>query len=346
MQENFTFTINESLYFDKQQQIKEMLGIGIEPVISIEKKDNNLSIRGVMELKGEYVKDESVDGIGNSERDSAYTYIEKVERLSEDVNEFFHKLLVDITIPSDRVNSIEDVELEIDHFDYKLKSSEELFIEATLLINGINEQEVKEEIDNIEQLPLFEGARKESDVIEPKEEVSKGEDEVEELAREKEEQSEIKEEIEEKDQVMEEEQSDEEREELTEMPSPDIDEEEIREVDASQASDESVQTRETEEQEEVTEETEETENDEEEKLQVRAQTPSDEEATYLLNIFEKDETTKFGKLKLYIVQPDDEMEKIASRYEVTSRQIMRTNDLEDEYISPGQLIYIPINDKK
>src|SRR5699024_5466991 len=82
---------------------------------------------------------------------------------------------------------------------------------------------------------------------------------------------------------------------------------------------------------------------EEEIIQVRAQENTHDEATYLLNIFENEEETEFRKLKLYIVQPNDKIESIASRYDISSRQIVRTNKLEDEDVNPGQIIYIPIN---
>lgn len=348
MQDNFTFTINESLFFDKEQQIKEMLGIGIEPVISIEEADNSLSIRGVMELKGEYVKDESLNSEDHIERNSELQFVEKVDRLSDEVNEFFHKLLVDITIPSERIHSAEDVELEIDHFDYKLKSNQEMLIETTLLIHGIREKEVEEEMNDQEPLPLFELERNESGMLEEKEEEAM--DEVEVLEREEKEELEESQENQEEtaeEKVVADEQreedKEEDREENSERTEPEIKEmpEEVRETNEIDLNEEIESEEDTD-----AENEEERENKEEEKLQVRAQTSTDDEAKYLLNIFENEESTRYRKLKLYIVQPNDEIERIASRYEVTPRQIIRTNQLEDEYVSPGQLIYIPVNEDK
>ena len=320
VQQNFTFTINEAIYFDKQQQIKEMLGIGIEPVISIEEMEDSLSIRGVMELNGEYVRDPYMNETENTERTSGYNHVEKVEPLSEEVNEFFHKFLIDISIPLERVHSIDEIELEVDHFDYKLKSSDEMIIETNLLIHGIQEVNIPEE-----------------QVMEDR--LLTAEEEIMEEEPESTEESVIDEPA-----LMEEEQYEPEQDNVIEMtrdasneesiPKTDTDLEETDPIDVNIEVEPDLDENTEPEREEVAEE---------EIIQVRAQENTDDEATYLLNIFENEEETEFRKLKLYIVQPNDKIESIASRYDISSRQIVRTNKLEDEDINPGQIIYIPIN---
>src|SRR5699024_8602614 len=52
----FSFELNESLYFEKGQEVEEMRGVSLDPEISIQPFHDYISIKGVMELRGEYVK--------------------------------------------------------------------------------------------------------------------------------------------------------------------------------------------------------------------------------------------------------------------------------------------------
>ena len=56
----FRFELNESLYFEKGQEVAEIMGISLEPEISIQEFSDYVSIRGVVELQGSYQKNEEV----------------------------------------------------------------------------------------------------------------------------------------------------------------------------------------------------------------------------------------------------------------------------------------------
>ncbi|MGP4041692.1 stage VI sporulation protein D [Gracilibacillus sp. D59] len=313
MQETFTFNIHEAIAFDKDQQIQEMLGIGLEPVISMEEIGNTLSIRGVMELKGEYIKNDTPDE--SEERLTDATYVERVESLSDEVNEFFHKFLIDVSIPMERIPSLDDVSIEVDHFDYALDSANEMLIEATLAIHGIDETQVQSEIQEEDTLPAFEENRMEEQ-----------QDETEDTFHIK-----VDEELE----------TSPEEEKVVAINSKRSDQESMEVVDSIDEQEPEL-VRESEEDVVLESEDEELE-EEEEKLHVQAREErTNDDTSYLLNIFAGEESSNYTRLKLYIVQPDDQMQTIAERYEVTPRQIMRTNRLEEEDVSAGQLIYIPI----
>ncbi|UOQ86176.1 LysM peptidoglycan-binding domain-containing protein [Gracilibacillus salinarum] len=316
MQEAFTFNIHEVVAFENEQQIKEMLGIGLEPVISMEELGNTLSIRGVMELKGEYIKSDTPDL--RVEEPLNGNYVERVESLSDEMNEFFHKFLIDVSVPLDRIASLDDVLIEVDHFDYNLDAVNKMTIEATLAIHGLQEpqpdrakEEEESEYTEETELPAFEENRFDEQT-EDNEETFHLEMDEEDLDT-----------------------TNEEYEEEKVVP--------ITSVRAMQEN-EAQDTEERQNQEEdisAEEELAEAEK-EEDKLHVKARNESQDETSYLLNVFADEEASSYTRLKLYIVQPDDQMHTIAERYQLSSKHIMRVNRLEDEDVSAGQLIYIPI----
>jgi len=55
---------------------------------------------------------------------------------------------------------------------------------------------------------------------------------------------------------------------------------------------------------------------------------------------------QFTKIKVYIVQNGDSLEKLSHRYEVPVTTILRRNRLESDEISEGQVLYIPVSNKK
>ncbi|SHN08113.1 stage VI sporulation protein D [Gracilibacillus kekensis] len=311
MQEAFTFNIHEAIAFDKEQQIKEMLGIGLEPVISMEEIGNTLSIRGVMELKGEYIKTNNPSD--TEQRNTEATYVERVESLSDEVNEFFHKFLIDVSVPMERIASLDDVSIEVEHFDYSLDMTDEMVIEATLVVHGIRDNEVEmEEVDNT--LPSLEANRLEEEKEATNEFHFNVEEEAEEKAEEK----------------------------IVPFQSNREDTIEVDVQPKEEESEELVRTEEPESEFEDENEDEEIEKSED-KINVNAREERLNETSYLLNIFAEEETSSYSRLKLYIVQPDDQIQSIAERYQVSPRHIMRTNNLEDDDVSAGQLIYIPVS---
>ncbi|UOQ47277.1 LysM peptidoglycan-binding domain-containing protein [Gracilibacillus caseinilyticus] len=314
MQEAFTFNIHEVVAFENEQQIKEMLGIGLEPVISMEELGNTLSIRGVMELKGEYIKSDTPDL--RVEEPVNGNYVERVESLSDEVNEFFHKFLIDVSVPLDRIASLDDVFIEVDHFDYNLDAVNEMTIEATLAIHGLQEPQpepaVEEEREFTEETELL--AFEENRFDEQTEDAA----ETFHLEMDEEDLESTEEEEKEEEKVV----------PITSVRA--MQEGEDQEIEDSHAQEDDVSAEE------------EDFEEEEEKLHVKTRNEPQDETSYLLNVFADEEASSYTRLKLYIVQPDDQIHTIAERYQLSSKHIMRVNRLEDEDVSAGQLIYIPV----
>ncbi len=66
--------------------------------------------------------------------------------------------------------------------------------------------------------------------------------------------------------------------------------------------------------------------------------------TYLADMFRGGEE-QYAKVRLCIVQEKDTLESLAKRYVTTTLHIRNQNQLEDDDITVGQLLYIPVKNK-
>jgi stage VI sporulation protein D len=143
------FSLEESLWFRKGQEVEELLSISLDPDITIQENDQYVTIRGSLELTGEYKSNEENNG---HEEESAANqkYVERVDVREEGNCEFTHRFPVDITIPNNRIQSIYDIDVIVDSFDYSFAERSCLKLTAELTISGLydtaqNEAETQEE---------------------------------------------------------------------------------------------------------------------------------------------------------------------------------------------------------
>lgn len=69
-----------------------------------------------------------------------------------------------------------------------------------------------------------------------------------------------------------------------------------------------------------------------------------EDASLLSDIFREAKEEQFTKMRLCIVQNQDTIETIAERFSVSPLQLIKQNQLEDDFeVHEGQLLYIPVN---
>src|SRR5699024_6681951 len=114
------------------------------PDITLQMYEQYVQIRGIVMLKGEYRKYRAPHGEQRVERENA-VYVEKV--LDKNVSEarFSHRFPLDISIPNERVENLNDIEITIDAFDYELPDVRTLTIEANLHIHGVKDKEMEPE---------------------------------------------------------------------------------------------------------------------------------------------------------------------------------------------------------
>ncbi|AUZ27331.1 stage VI sporulation protein D [Bacillus subtilis] len=143
------FSVEESICFQKGQEVSELLSISLDPDIRVQEVNDYVSIRGSLELTGEYNIDQ------NKHTEEFYTdkrFVEEVRKREDGSAELTHCFPVDITIPKNKVSHLQDVFVFIDAFDYQLTDSRILTIQADLAIEGLlDDTAVKEP-----EIPLYE----------------------------------------------------------------------------------------------------------------------------------------------------------------------------------------------
>ncbi|MEW4284260.1 stage VI sporulation protein D [Priestia koreensis] len=135
-QSSLHFSVEESVWFQKGQEVAQLMSVSLDPEIAIHEYEQYVSIRGALTLTGEYEKyDEDFEA---SLRE--YTHgkqVEDVHTREDGTNEFTYYFPVDITIPRNRIQSVDQVFVAIESFDYDLPSADCLQVVADLSIAGL-----------------------------------------------------------------------------------------------------------------------------------------------------------------------------------------------------------------
>ncbi|MEI3605841.1 stage VI sporulation protein D [Pseudogracilibacillus sp. SE30717A] len=336
------FELNETLHFESGQEIAEMISISLNPDIAIQKFDSYIQIRGLIILQGEYNKasDSTNNNVESSYDGKTKAFIEKVMETNDHKAQFSHRFPVEISVPLYRVENLNDITVSVDSFDYELPDLNQLNLTALIHIHGIkgdtdvgqstqqtetSQSEGEEQMAEAEKSSV-EGESKESVNNKPEEhEQEKSVDISEVTSKETEEEpvSKMEETTNtESEEVMEEPDKIEEEAEISET----IDEADIIEVNSTEieSSDENeidIQLSKNKE-----------EDNEEDVKDVR----------FLTDLFGGEEEEEYSKMKIYIAQEDDTIESIAKRYEMSTLQLIKDNNLTEEGLEEGQLLYIPV----
>lgn len=333
--EVFSFDLNESLYFERGQEVAEMIGISLDPEISIQPFNDYISIRGVIELHGTYQRDLYVnpgdEDILDLDDYHSRRYVEKVVEMDNDQSEFTHRFPVEISVPTYRVADLNEVMVNIDSFDYEIPNHSQLKLSSTIEIRGISDQssvtpELAPNTDNVfmpSEMESFEfdvKAEKETPdsdeivnpenapVLSPETDTDEeSDDKSGERVQWKSKKSQTLAEFFSKDNA---EAPVESHEEHTSM----------QDYNNAHKSPESFESDES-------------------------QTDEMEDVRYLADMFRSDDE-QYAKMRLCIVQDSDTVELIAERYEITPLQLANQNHLSNDSLEEGQLLYIPYKKKQ
>ena len=308
------FSIEEAIAFRREHHVDQLLSISLQPTITIEEQEDYVYIRGVLELSGEYTKHEE-DG-EDVETFELGRYIEQVRMHDEETGEFLHQFPIDVTVPKERVDDLEQVYVLIESFDYDLRKNE-LRLIAEVAIHGIQMDDDREDEEEWDAYNV--------DDFEPFEAVARQE------VYEKEEKETI---VNVPTFYM-----------LHEEQSADDDEHKEERIDVQgEHEEEQVDT-----QKEYEKEQESKREETSFQLELKGRETNEkrnENALYLTKLFGKNEEQAFARLKICIVQQGDSLDKIAERYDVSVQQLLRTNHLESGAdVHEGQLLYIPTPSK-
>lgn len=413
-----SFTIEESVWLNKGQEIDEVISMSLNPDITIEERNDQVQIKGGLRLVGEYRPVHANEKEMPEMDDFTFRSIEEVSQTQDGMGEVSHFFPIDVTIPLSRINNLQDVFVEVESFDYDLPDKSCIQLTADIVISGMNVEQ-KESSTRTEELPILENDTNTSFEYEATIEIPKppqisftpppplfetkqenrDEQQTEEATSEKqedtlvtntrnEEQQEEKELVSNEQQVERELEKDEQQvEELVrnddqeEKDSVDTEQPLVRteeqvegarseqqvEVVTNEAEENTSTEEETEDREELEEQrdtkvniaplkkmaeqkevvVEEVKAEEivaqnEEKVTKQASKPrKDENALYLTKMLSHGEE-QFSKLRMCIIQPNESLDMIAERYNISSTQIIRMNRLESERLEEGQILYIPV----
>jgi stage VI sporulation protein D len=353
-QSTLRFSLEESLWFRKGQEVEELVSISLDPDITIQENDQYVTIRGSLELTGEY-KCYQASEISEDEGFTSQKFVERVAELEEGNCEFSHRFPVDITIPTNRIESIYDIDVLVESFDYSTPERSCLKLSAELTISGLYEVKQEQEVEKVlEELPRSET----EDTIENEDEVV----EVEVTAVQSSLEDNILFEAEARKQQVEESvevlpkfptfnyQPQVEQEEITNQPSWDFQETRSEgsqpvkvepEIVVEEPSVENVHI-------EVDVNTHEessssSSSEEAPPKSIKKKKAHKKKAMSLTEFFaRKDEGSDKAKVKVCIVQKGDTVDSLADRYDVTVQNFLRINNLEiNQDVFEGQVLYIP-----
>ncbi|GEN85525.1 stage VI sporulation protein D [Oceanobacillus sp. FSL W8-0428] len=377
---SFIFELEESLFFEKGQEVEEIRGISIEPEITIESLDNYISIRGAIELQGEYQKvnvDEEEGEVLDFDQIQAKRYVESIREVNG-LYLFTHKFPVDISVPPHRVKNLEDVTVQIETFDYDLLGPDNLKISAAVEIHGILQDEVyRPREDDLEEEEADQeqvGDTFSFEIEHPEETLTRNEQTTSEEKTAQEEQTVS----EEQTTVEKQAEDDPDRWKIKSQPLSEyfqsLSEAKVseEEKDDEEQMDEQLEMvediisiEETDEKEDIEEESGWDITDESEIIDyiedtIYQDTPRDEEITeseetekseeraesesILSEIFREAGENHYARMRLCIVQENDTIDTIAERFAISPLQLIKHNQLDADYeVNEGQLLYIPAN---
>lgn len=313
------FSLKESVWFQKGQEVEEILSISLDPDVMIEELDYEVIVRGQLDLTGEYIARQEDSPFSLRELSPAKS-IDYVETREDGINELVHSFPLEISIPRNRVKQVEELYVFIEEFDYDLKEDGCLQLLADISISGLcdeerlqdEETEGKEieekeiEVDRVEEVIEEAPAHSESDgwedyAFEPFQ--------------------------------------------LEERKEPELEEEEEKKEVLG------FGTAEREESKEIAPQFElfgrkDIQKEKKQQEEEPSYSQRDENALYLTKLFTKEPEEEFTKLRMYFVQEGDTIESVAERYETTVQHLHRLNQTEDMYLNAGTILYIPARKAK
>ncbi|OEH91440.1 stage VI sporulation protein D [Bacillus solimangrovi] len=331
---NLSFHVKESVWFDRGQEVDNLVSIALEPDICIQENKEYVSIVGNLLLTGEYYAPaelESTEMVDSFREEPYMNTADDVRELEEGLFALEHRFPVDITIPVEKISDLNDIYVLVETFDYDILQQNRLQLSADIEISGLIQEEYREDasaelVENeTDELPIQEEiVHDEEEKEEPYSafefEVRKEDaEEIEEVENEEQREEsmviEVKSRSEEQDDSF---YTDEEQEEVFEMDSTII--EEAEEVINERASHE---------------------DPEEDKLETVKTHTRDDNALYLTNMLTQ-ENEGFTRVRMRIIQQGDSIDSIAENYSVPVTQILRENRMESGEIQEGQILYIPV----
>ncbi|WP_348519852.1 stage VI sporulation protein D [Bacillus sp. 165] len=305
-QTSLRFSLKESVWFQKGQEVEELLSISLDPYIVIHERDYDVVVKGELQLSGEYIPQEAEEAAFSLRELSPVRTVDEVNVREDGVNELSHAFPLEISIPKARVQQVDNLYVTIESFDYEMPEKGCLQLLADIEISGLCQEGREEEV--------YEEENQEEFYVPVEQERYEEELEEEELF----EPFEL---------------------EIRKAPVAEKEEKAPQDLHVNRK-DTFPQVELFSRAQEILEKEAQTEEEE------FAYSARDENALYLTKLFSKEREEDFTKLRIYFVQNGDTVESIAERYELNVQQITRVNQLDDFHLEEGKMLYIPVPKSK
>ncbi|PAE42202.1 stage VI sporulation protein D [Bacillus sp. 7884-1] len=353
------FSLEESLWFRKGQEVAEFVSISLDPDITIQENDQYVTIRGSLELTGEYRNDEE-SAVEEEDNVPNQKYVERVDPQEEGICEFSHRFPVDITIPNNRIQSIYDIDVIVESFDYSIPERSCLKLSAELTISGLYDSTQQEEVvEEEEEYEVLHRYQVEVPRVEEPEEIHQEENQFEDTflfeaeARKQPEEEKV-EAFPKFPTFSYQEPEEDEEEEIEVVPQRPLVFEHAR-SEVSEPVDEMEEIVEEPPAEPIQQEIEVPAEPKEPVLEESSSSPeappkqakkkNTKKKTMTLTEFfaRKEDSSDQARLKVCIVQKGDTLDSLSDRYDVSVPNLLRYNNLElNQDVYEGQVLYVPV----
>lgn len=385
-QTSLQFNIKESIRFFRGQGVQEILMIELNPDVEIYEDNQTVFIQGSLLLAGEYIPSNISMTEEKSLREiSGVRSVEQILEREDGVNEILHSFPVNVSIPLERIDSVKDVYLQVNSFDYEMSDQDQMFIIADLTIGGLAKERVEElfeeDEDDEEEIMVSDSENtyvldREAHYLEESEQAV----EIQEHAKAETFEEEKQEAFYIPVQHVEVEKEENEQREVSVVYEEAIEDERVEEIVAEVDTETNVDVEKDVDipslqafQIEVKKEVQAqpvdlhrfttpslpnmgvyssffekqksiSEKMIEPKEEVDTNDRDQKESTSVLaSLFQNSSPEKeYSKLKMYFVQKGDSLHDIALRYSISVTSLQRVNEIEDDNVDEGQLLYIPV----
>lgn len=139
------------MWLNRGQEVDEIVSLSLDPEITVQEHGEYVLIRGGLKLTGEY-RSSGNGGVTEGENESlssqvAFRSIEEVTLHEDGTGEIRHHFPIDVTIPQERIRSLDDIYVIVDSFDYDLPERGCIQLTADISITGMSTGKLDRELN-------------------------------------------------------------------------------------------------------------------------------------------------------------------------------------------------------
>lgn len=156
------FQLEESIWLDHHSRGADIVSLELEPEIEVNEDGNYVNISGSLVLTGRFLAnedegDETLDLESSSLAEQLHfnpLRVEQKEIVERNFNGKIEKRFpIDVTVPVQKIQSIDDVFVHVDQFDYEVYDGHRLAIQADVSITGILKEARVEAVKEYNETP-------------------------------------------------------------------------------------------------------------------------------------------------------------------------------------------------